>query len=91
MCIMSDSYEIKSLTKERDGFKVTVDFGKEIGERVWMFSRDLPEKELSEELEKSCKGVLEDLKMFAENEERDAREAEDDRKVEKVKSQLGVK
>ena len=88
---MNDSYKVKSVTKERDGFKVVVDFGGEVGVRNWMFSRDLSEEDLQAEVEQSCKGVMDDLKMFAENKPRDAREAEDDRKVEKVKSQLGVK
>jgi len=88
---MLNLYKVKSLTKERDGFKAVVDFGEGIGERMWMFDRDLSESELKEELENSCKGVLADIKMLAENKERDAREAEDDRKVEKVKSQLGIK
>lgn len=91
MYIMSSDYEIKSIEKERDGVRVVVDFGEKVGERHWMFSRDLSSEKLEMEIEKSCMGVLADLKMFAENKERDAREMEDDRKVEKVKSQLGVK
>jgi len=88
---MNSEYEIKSLTKERDGFVAVVDFGGEVGIRKWSFSRDLSEEQLEKELVASCHAVLADLELFAENAERDAREAEDNRKVEEVKSSLGLK
>ncbi len=88
---MSKEYEIKSLTKERDGFLAVVDFGGEVGIRRWMFSRDLSEDDLEKAILKSCEGVFSDMELFAENAERDAREAEDNRKVEGVKSNLGLK
>lgn len=81
-------YTVKSIIKEAKVFVATIKVGDEV--KKFAYSRDLSEEELQEAVEKDAQGILADLKMFAENAERDAREAEDDRKVESVKEALEV-
>lgn len=88
---MEKKYTIQSITKEKNGFIVSVNFGEKVGERNWLFSRDLKKSELVNEIELSCKGVLRDERMFEMNKERDLREAQDDKKLEEVKKNLGIK